>query len=186
LTKASGSEHVALSIRIDLGSQYRLGNLQFRSIDPDVPLVFPAAKLREQVPMREGDIFDTTKLREGFAALKQIYSSAGWIDFTPTPNFDIDDAARRINLTLELDQQQQYRVGKVNFLGDNSIAEQIVTSKLKAGEPFRYELLQEFYAENKSILPGDASPDDVELKKNAKSGIVNLRFDFRTCPAIWE
>jgi outer membrane protein assembly factor BamA len=86
--------------------------MQFRSADPDLPLVFSTAQLRKQVPMRNGDIFDVYKLREGFDALKKLYASSGWIDFTPTPDFDIDDAAKQINLTLELDQEKQYRVGR--------------------------------------------------------------------------
>jgi len=122
----SNIEHVSLSVRVDLGLQYRLGSLQFRSVDPERPIVFSADRLRELVPMREGDIFDTSKLRHGFENLRDFYDWSGYIDFSPVPNFDIDDEQKRINLTLELDQQKQYRVGQIEFLGNNPAAEQIV------------------------------------------------------------
>jgi len=133
--------------------------------------------------MREDDIFDTSKLRHGFENLRDFYDWSGYIDFSPVPNFDIDDEQKRINLTLELDQQQQYRVGQIEFLGNNPAAEQIVRSKLKPGDLFDFRVLRNFYAESKAILPPDASLDDVELKKDIKKGIVDMRFDFSTCPA---
>jgi outer membrane protein assembly factor BamA len=64
--------------------------VQFRSADPDVPLAFPPEQLRKMVPLRDGGIFDVSKLREGFDALKKLYDSSGWMDFTPAPNFDIE------------------------------------------------------------------------------------------------
>jgi outer membrane protein assembly factor BamA len=187
LSKDAERERVSLSIRVDPGPQYRLGRMQFRSADPDVPLVFPTPELRKLAPMRDGDIFDVSKLRTGFGALKKFYASSGWIDFTPTPNFAIDDAAKQINLTLELDQERQYRVGQIEVWGDNPAAEKILRSELTAGEPFNAFILEKFYSENKSILPLDASPqDDVQVNKDVRTGIVNFRFDFRTCPVVSE
>jgi len=179
-------EHVSLTIRVDPGAQYSLGSVRFRSIDPGAPLAFPVQQLRKLIPMRDREIFDVSKLREGFDALKTLYASSGWIDFTPSPGFDIDDAAKRINLTLEMDQEIQYRVGKIEILGDNRVVEKVLMSTFKAGEPFNANLLKQFYAENESILPGASAQYNASLEKDAKNGVVNLRFDFRTCPAIWE
>jgi hypothetical protein len=178
----SSVEHVSLSVRVDLGLQYRLGIVQFRSADPDRPLVFSAERLRELVSMHEGDIFDTSKLRQAFENLKDLYAPSGYIDFTPTPNFDIDDEQKRINLILELDQEKQYRVGRIEFLGNNPAAEGILRSRLRPGEPFDFRVLKNFYVDSKAILLPDASPEDVELRKDTKNGVVDMRFDFSTCP----
>jgi outer membrane protein assembly factor BamA len=100
--------------------------------------------LRSLVPLRDGDILDVSNLREAFDALKKLYASSGWIDFTPTPNFDIDDDLRRVDLTLELDQEHRYRVGRINILGENPPAEKILRSMFKTGEPFNRYLLSQF------------------------------------------
>jgi len=186
LSKDAKHDHVALTIRVNPGRQYRLGSVQFRSVDPDAPLGFPPQELRKQLPMRTGEIFDTNKLRESFDALKRLYGSSGWIDFTPMPKFDVNDAAKRINLVVEIDPEVQYRIGEIDFLGDNPVPEKIARSMFKPGEPFNNDRLRQFYIQNASILPAYESPQDMNLTKDVKRGVVNLRFDFRTCPASWE
>ena len=187
LSRNSAHDHVALTVQVDPGQRYRLGTVQFRSVDPDVPLVFPRKELRKQLPIRGGEIFDTSKLRDGLVALARLYSSSGWIDLVPNPNFDINDAAKRIDLVIALDQQVQYRVGEISFLGDNLIAERIVKSILKPGRPFNPSVLSQFHDEGRvPRLPGTPYEFDLSMTKNAARGVVDLQFDFRTCPAFWE
>jgi hypothetical protein len=182
LSQGPGVERVSLSVRVDLGPQYRMGSLQFRSADPDQGLLFSVDKLRKLLLLNDGDIFDVSKLRQALDALKNLYSSVGYIDFTPVPSFDINDEQKQLNLTLELDQQRQYRVGRIEFLGNDAETEEAVRSKLRTGEVFDFSLVREFYAQNKSVLPPEASPKDDEFQKDVMSGVVNMRFDFSTCP----
>jgi hypothetical protein len=170
LSSDSTVEHVSLSIHVDLGSEYRLGSVQFESVDADRPLVFASEELRELIPMHENDVFDTSKLRQAFENLKDLYGSAGYIDFTPVPNFDIDDEQRRINLKIEIAQEQLYRVGRIEFVGNNPAAEQVVKAKLRPGEPVDSRVLEELHVQNNMTV------------KNAKYGLISFRFDFSTCP----
>lgn len=148
LSQTASLEHFALIVWVDPGPQYRLGRMQFRSADPDRQLVFPTEELRALVPLRDGDIFNVMKLRQAFDSLRRLYATSGWIDFTPNPKFDIDDAAKRIDLTLQLDQEKQYRVGNIDIWGENPAAERIVRSTFKSGEIFDGYLVDRFYAEN--------------------------------------
>lgn len=92
-----------------------------------------------------------------------------------------------MDLTLELDQEQRYRAGRIDILGEDPPAVKILRSMFKTGEPFNSDLLSQFYTDNESILRPDASAqDDFQLKKNNENGIVNLQFDFRTCPTVSE
>jgi hypothetical protein len=54
---------------------------------------------------------------EGPGALRKLYATRGYIDFTPTALREIDDARARISLEMELDEQKQFHVGKVEVLG---------------------------------------------------------------------
>lgn len=187
LSKDAQYEHVSLTLHVEPGPRYWLGTVQFRSSDPDKPLVFSEAELRSRLPLRDGDIFDVSKLREAFDALKRLYGSAGWVDFTPEVSFNVDEAHGRLDLMIQLDQGPRYRIGQIEILGNNPAAEKVLRSELKTGEPFNAFVLTKFYDENKSILPPDASAkDDVQVKKDVRSGIANLQFDFRTCPAVSE
>jgi outer membrane protein assembly factor BamA len=85
---------------------------------------------------------------------------------------------------MKIDEGRQYRVGQVDFLGlglDESSQNQL-KPQLRPGEPFNKALVDELLARNKSLLPADASWQDVHLTRNTKKGVVDVRFDFYSCP----
>ena len=116
----SENQHVALHVHVDEGLQYFMGDLRFQSADLRSPLRFTLEELSELVTVRNGDIFVAGRIRQSLDALRQLYASHGYIDFTLEPLFDVDDAARRISLTLQLDQHMQFRIGTVEISGFDS------------------------------------------------------------------
>jgi len=185
--KDSAGEHVLVIVHVDEGRQYRLGSVQFRSSDPDVPLAFPPEELRKLIPLSEGDIFAAEKIREGLDALKLLYGSEGYIDFVAEPLTDIDDGhEHRISLVMELDQQKQYRLGKIEVFGPNPAVETFLKSKLKPGDVYNWKAVEKILKENEGVLPPNISPSDFESRRNVKNGTVDLRFNFQTCPQIQD
>ena len=175
----SEGEHVLVIVHVEEGPQYRLGSVQFRSSDPDDSLAFPTEQLRKLIPMSEGDIFSVEKIRDSLDALQHLYGSQGYIDFVPEPITEIDDGhEHRISLVMELDQQKQYRVGKVEVFGSNPALEVFLKSKLKPGDIFGSRTIENLLNENKAVLPPHISPEDIELHRDVKSGTVDLRFKF--------
>jgi outer membrane protein assembly factor BamA len=182
----SAGEHVLVIVHVDEGVQYRLGSVQFRSTDPDVPLAFPPEELRRLVPLNEGDIFAAKKIREGLEALHQLYGSEGYIDFVAEPDTEIDNSRQRVSLVMELNQEKQYRVGKVEVFGPNPAVETFLKSKLKPGDIFGSRTVENLIKENKAVLPPDISLEDFKFYRNVKSGTVDVRFDLQTCPQLQD
>lgn len=183
LSENAETKHVALDVTIDTGLQYRIGSIEFRPAHPGEHLVFSDRRLRKCLRFRSGELLNVSKIRLTFPSLVKLYGSSGWIDFTPTPQFRIDDSRKRIDITLDLDQGPHYRVGKVEFRGSDAAAEKLIRSELKVGQPFDGFFFKRFYATHKSILFPDASPiDDVAINRDAKTGIVSITVDFTTCP----
>lgn len=177
--KDSAGDHVLVIIHVDEGPQYRLGSVQFRSSDPDVPLVFPPEELRRLIPMNEGDIFSPDKIRKSLDALQRLYGSEGYIDFVVAPLTEIDDGhEHRISLIMEIDQEKQFRVGKIEVLSPNPAVESFLKSKLKPGDIFSSQTIANLLKQNESTLPSGISAEDVELHRDVKTGIVDLRFNF--------
>jgi|HubBroStandDraft_4_1064222.scaffolds.fasta_scaffold28792_3 hypothetical protein len=111
-------EHVIVTIRVDPGLQYRLGDLWFRSSDPGdgETLAFPREELRKLILLQEDDIFNVTKIRDSLDTLHKLYASHGYINFVATPVTEVENDARRISLVLELSEGRQFRVRKVEVL----------------------------------------------------------------------
>ena len=104
---------------------------------------------------------------------------------TPEPNFEIDEDRETIDVVLKIDQQAQYRVGSVEFLGTNTVTrEKLMESLPKPGDIFDDSRLDEFFKVNRAILPSDVSRDDVSLRRDTKARTVAILFDFRTCPQL--
>jgi outer membrane protein assembly factor BamA len=102
---------------------------------------------------------------------------------TAEPRLEIDETHETIDMVLKIDQQAQYRVGSIEFLGVNTLTrEKLMESLPKSGEVFDRTRLDEFFKLDRAILPSDASRDDVNVRRDLKTRTVAILFDFRTCP----
>jgi outer membrane protein assembly factor BamA len=183
----STGKHVRIVAHINEGPQFRLGDVQFRSSDPGEPLAFRPEELRRLIPMSEGGILSASKLREGLDALRNLYASHGYIDFVTTPLTEIDDSRQRVSLVMEVDQQKQFRVASVEVHGLDQKMETLLKSKLKPGDVYNWQVVEDFLKQNASALPPDISPSDIELHRDVKKGTVDLRFNiFQGCPNLPE
>lgn len=175
-------EHVAITLHIQKGLQYRVGEIHFHAAQ-GVALTFPTEELRKLVPVKEGDLFSATKIRAGLDALKRLYATVGYINFVAEPRTWVDDASQLVSLDIELDQQKQFRIGKIEILGLDPTLESVLRQKIEPGAIFNYQPVQEFYDEYKSALPLDASVADDKFVRDTTNGIVDVEFDFRVCSA---
>lgn len=171
----SDDQHFRLFVPINEGLQYHLGALIFIGGN-----AFSSGELRELIPLHEGEIFDISKIRDGIAALTKKYDANGYIDFTAVPKTDIDDKLQRISLTLELDEQKQYRIQTVNVLGLDPALDEVLRSQFVPGDVLNPERIGAFVKQNRSSLPVNLSDRDYwQAKRNTRLGTVDLSFDFR-------
>jgi outer membrane protein assembly factor BamA len=141
-------ERFEVSARVNEGLQYHLANLQFTG-----GRAIPDGELRQVFPLHEGEFFSVGGVRTGLEALTKLYSSHGYIDFTATPETQVDDNLQRIVLVMHLDEQKQYRVGSVEIRGLDPSLEARLRSIIVPGEIFNPDVLLAFVRESKSVLP---------------------------------
>lgn len=170
---------VSVTFHINEGAQYRLREIRFNNAN-----VFPAEQLRSQFALQDGDIFDLRKIRQGIEALTGLYGRHGYLNFTASPDLHVDNAQRRVSVLMELGEEKQFRVGKIEILGlDPKIVNSVLKTKLRQGDIFNSKLIEDFYKDNKSVLPADASSnDDTVIKQDPQKGTVAIVFDFQACP----
>lgn len=174
--------HVRMIVHINEGKQFRLGDIQFLTGDSDEPLVFPAEKLRKEIPLKEGDLLDAGKIREGLDALKRLYAVHGYIDMVATPLTDVDAARQRVSLVMEMDQQKQFRVASTETLGLAPEMEAQLKSKLKPGSIFNPQTIQDFLTQNARSLPPYLSPSSFEIRRDVTAATVDVRLSItQTC-----
>lgn len=143
---------VSVSANVSEGQQYRLKEISFAG-----GKAFPNDQLRRLFVIANGDIFNTQKVRVGLEDLRELYSSQGYIDFTPVPNTQTDEETATISLLIDLDEGKQFHFGKLVLDGEEpqagTAARLTAAWKPYEGKPFNPEILEQFWQEIEPLMP---------------------------------
>jgi hypothetical protein len=170
-------ERFVVKAHVEEGQQYHVGEIKFVGESG-----IPEQEIRDVFPLREGELFNTSLLLQGIGDLTNLFGSRGYIDFTVVPKIEDDSHLQRIDLALNIDQQKQFRIGSVKIVGLVPLLETRLREITKQGQIIDTRALDEFFKDNRSILPAHWSVGDgFEERRDVKGGIVDLAFDFRPC-----
>jgi len=166
-----------ITIPIEEGSKYRMGNLFIRSSDPEKGLFFKQPYLKSIFPLKKGDLFNADKVRKSFDNYTKLYGAWGFINFTPTPQFDIDEKHKLINLTLVFDQEKQYYVRRINFTGNTTTRDKVIRRELllNEGDLFNSRLWDlSLLRLNQLGYFQKIKPTDANIQRNNKQATVDI------------
>jgi beta-lactamase regulating signal transducer with metallopeptidase domain len=104
---ANGKQSMLIIVSMTEGDQFRLGTLAVQNAAPEGALSIPAAELREQFHLRDGDLFDVSEIRAGLDRVKRLYDAKGYGGVKEEPATGIDDAHHLINFTLRITEGQR-------------------------------------------------------------------------------
>ena len=169
---------VNITIPIEEGERYSMGTLKIVSADPDKALSLKVDALKGVFPLHQGDVFSAAKIRKAMEEYTKIYGQYGFIDFVPEPQMEIDDQAKRIDLTMKFDEGKQYYVRRIDFSGNTTTRDKVIRRELlidegqlfnkRAWEVSILRLNQLDYFEK---LDADKA---AEIKRNTKDGTVDI------------
>ena len=155
---------------------YRLKAIKFQNGKAFQPTV-----LRATFPLQAGEIFNTAKIRLGLENLRRLYFDEGYLNFTPIPDTVVDDDKGTVSLSIDLDEDKQYRVASLKIFG----LDWERTTKLLCGWPvkpgmiYRSEAIERFFTRNQAWLPPGSTPlVNLERRMNEKSGTVDVFLNF--------
>jgi outer membrane protein insertion porin family len=113
LSSSPVSESIAVTVRVNAGEQYRLGEIAFKNNKA----ITGVKKLRDLFPISDGEISDRSKIAKGLENLRKEYGELGYINFTviPTPRFNEDN--QTVSFDMDIDEGKQFVVSSISFLG---------------------------------------------------------------------
>jgi outer membrane protein insertion porin family len=174
----SAGKAVNITIHIDEGAQYRMGTLKIVSADPDKALSLKVEALKGLWPLKKGEIFSADKVRKALKNYTSAYGEFGFIDFTPEPEEDVDDANKIINMTLKFDEQKQYYVRRIDFSGNTTTRDKVIRRELliDEGQLFNKRLWEISVLRLNQLNYFERIEADkaAEIKRNTKDGTVDL------------
>jgi len=117
--------------------QYRVGDVNIvgsKQLSPDF--------IQSVLGLVPGEVYNETRIRNGFDNLKRIYGSGGYLNFVGVPVQDIDNQKKVINLTINIDEDRQFAIRHIKFIGNTKTSDEVIRRQLlvKEGEVFNSSL----------------------------------------------
>ncbi len=136
------TRNVLLRIPVDEGSPYTVGKFDFAG-----NTIVASDKLRPLFKIKEGEVYSEKKVRKGFEKAKELYGSAGYMEFValpdlnarcfdettmkPDPNCPPGAKADVVDVTLRVQEGAQYFVNRLTFTGNTTTRDEVVRRELR-------------------------------------------------------
>ena len=130
---------IRLEIPVREGDQYRIGEVKFEGMTIFKPeLILPVFKLQT------GDVYRESKIKKGFDKLRDAYGAQGYFQWTGRPERKPDAKRKVVDVTLTMDEDKKYYVGKITFTGNTTTRDKVIRREvyLNEGDIFNTEALK--------------------------------------------
>jgi len=115
-----------ITVPIEEGERYNLGSITFSNNK-----AFRDGKvLRSLFPMKDGEIFDRSKIAKGLDNLKTFYAGDGYINFTSIPTPSFDDQKKLVSFNIDVDEGKQFTVRRIEFSGNTTTRDKVIRREL--------------------------------------------------------
>ncbi len=163
---------VDITIPVEQGHQYKLGKFTIHGAK-----LFKAQKLKPLLGMKQGEVFDLSKVRKTIKNLTELYGDFGYINFVATPDPEPDRKKRIVNLSLDFDEGKQFFIHRINFSGNTKTRDKVIRRELmlNEGQVFNSRLWKlSILKVNQLGFFNPIKKEDYDIKQNAKNDTVDI------------
>ena len=161
---------MTLEAEISDGPQYKLADIMFVENH-----AFSSEKLRQQFPLKMGDLFERDKVASGLVSLRKLYGTQGFLDFTAIPDTKFASNATA-SLNISIVEGPQYHMGKLDIVADKEVAGRLRPEwKLTEGDVYDQTYIDEYLQTNRDLLPLGFSRANVHTIHNCPDAVVEVR-----------
>jgi outer membrane protein insertion porin family len=169
---------VQLRIPVTEGNRYRVGEVKF-----DGNTVIKTEFLQPLFKLKPGEFYSEKNVRKGFEKARELYGGGGYFEFTGYPDMEFLDpaqgpvagpAAPTVNITMRLQENEQYFVNRITFTGNTTTRDNVIRREMRLveGGIFSTEALK--YSVRRLNQLGyfqnlEQSPNAVDVQKTTDS-----------------
>lgn len=172
VTVSDDKKWLYISIYVDEGQQYRIGNVDFGG-----DLLFSREELHESLVMTTDEVFGVSKRNADIQKLSEKYQDLGYAFVNVVPKMEFHEDTKTIDVKYEFEKGNLVYFGEINVLGNAKTHDKVIRRELKIheGELFNGTRLRQS-KENVERLgyfaPGEVVFNTITPKK--KQDIVNV------------
>lgn len=161
---------VTLEGEVSEGVRYKLAEITFVENH-----AFSSEKLREQFPLKKGELFERSKVASGLESLRKLYGTHGFLDFTAIPDTKFGSTGTA-SLNISIQEGPQYQMGKLDIVADKEVAARLRQEwKLVEGDVYDHTYIDRFLETSRDSLPLGFSRASVQTIQNCPDALVEVR-----------
>jgi len=161
---------VTLEAEISDGPRYKLAEITFVENH-----ALSLEKLREQFPLKRGDLFERGKVASGLESLIKLYVTQGFLDWTAVPEVKFASNTTA-SLNISIKEGPQYHMGKLDIVADTEVAARLQREwKLAEGDVYDQTYIVQYLEINRDLLPVGFSRANVQTIQNCPDAVVEVR-----------
>jgi outer membrane protein insertion porin family len=170
-------QRMHLTLKVEENAQYRVGEVRVTGSKE-----FSEDRVRFMLGMIPGTVYNEERLRKGLANLRRLYGERGYIKFTAVPVYDFAESQKRINLTVNIDEDRKFYVNRIWFTGNTTTRDKVIRRELvlNEGDVFNstsWEL--SLLKLNQLGYFEPIGPQDTEMKVDPADGSVDLHLHLK-------
>jgi outer membrane protein insertion porin family len=161
---------IVMSIRIDEGRQYRVGDIRFEG-----NTIFPTALLFASVDLLPGDVFSPEVLDEDVERLSNIYGSVGYLDTSVRPDRRANIDTGNIDIIYNVRESEKFDVESIIIEGNTKTKSIVIIRELALSPGRTFNMV--YMKNSESILKNTRFFEEVQLSPEATNipGKRNLK-----------
>jgi len=101
-----------VAVQFDAGDQYTMGQIIFKHTSQ-----FKKEKLRSAFPIIAGSVFNGSAIATGLEKVKALYEAEGFADVGAVPSMAVDEKAKVIDVSVEVEEGYPYLFGQLSIEG---------------------------------------------------------------------
>ncbi len=161
-----------VEIPIEAGDQFRMGELELSNCG-----IFQCEGLKGPFNWKTGEIVNFKRIKDTLEEIKKLYGNAGYINFSYLPKANMDLQTKTYDLNLEFEPDKQFRVRRINFLGNTKTRDKVLRREftLEEGMVFSSARLDTSILRLNQLGFFEAiEEEDYEVKPDDKKGTVDV------------
>jgi outer membrane protein insertion porin family len=115
-----------ITIKIDEGQQYRVGQVDFRG-----DLLFSSQEFLEKTSIQKREIFSYEVMQKDLEALQAAYGDLGYAYANVIPNIQKNERERIVNITFEFERGEKVYFGRFTVVGNQRTRDKVVRREMR-------------------------------------------------------
>ena len=128
-----------LEIPVTEGEQYKMGELKFEGLT-----VLKEDYVRSFFKTKEDEVYNDGRFKKAYEKLRDVYGSLGYFQWTGGTDRKPDAERKVVDVTVKMEEDKQYFLGKLNFIGNDSTRDKVIRREIymNEGDVFNTEALK--------------------------------------------